>query len=146
MKLWTYQNVTIGNKKQNCLFFSFYCVMCSYLLCGSIQFLQDFPMSCKDLIYESTLKPPSLLRFCLTIIWYESILKNRALVSYYGLLLATLVARSLQIVQDVPYFYFLCISGKCESSIWYTAIYTLSNKSYQIRSKEKSSSPISMGE
>lgn len=119
----------------------FYCVMCYYPLCGSIQFLQGFPMRCKNLIYESALKPPSLLRFWLNIIWYDtSILKNRLSVSYYGLLLATLAARSFQIVQDVLHFYFLHISGKCESSIWYTAIYSLSNKSYQIRSYEKSSS------
>jgi len=61
-------------------------------------------------------------------------LKNRVSVSYYRLLLATLAARSFQIVQDVLDFYFLCISAKCESSIWYTAIHSLSNKSYQIRS------------
>lgn len=81
--------------------------MCYYPLCGSIQFLQGFPMRCKNLIYDSTLKPPSLLRFWLNIIWCDtSILKNRVSVSYNGLLLATLAARSLQIVQGVPHFYF----------------------------------------
>lgn len=113
----------------------FYCVMCYYPLCGSIQFLQGFPMRCKNLIYKTTLKPPSFLRFWLNIIWYDtSTLKNRVSDSSYGLFVATLAARSFQIVQDVLHFYFSCISGKCESSIWYTAIYSLSNKSYQIRS------------
>lgn len=126
------QNVTSGNKRQNWFFFP--CAMCYHPLCGSIQFLQGFLMRRKKLIYESTLKPPSLLRFWLNIIWYDtSILKNRVS-AYYGLSLATLAAHSFQAVQNALRFYFLCISGKCESSIWYTAIYSLSNKSHQIRS------------
>lgn len=122
------QNVTIGKKRQ-----SWFLLFCNVLL-FTVWFnsiLQGFPMWCKNLIYDSTLKPPSLLRFWLNIIWCDtSILKNRVSVSYNGLLLPTLAARSLQIVQGVPHFYFLCISGKCESSIWYTVLYSLSNKSY----------------
>lgn len=124
----------LETKGKTDFYFFFYCVMCYHPLCASIQFLQGFLMRCKKLIYESTLKPPSLLRFWLNIIWYDtSILKNRVS-AYYGLSLATLAAHSFQIVQNALRFYFLCISGKCESSIWYTAIYSLSNKSYQIRS------------
>lgn len=117
MKLWTFSNCR--HWKQKAKLISFSCVMCYYPLCGSIQLLQAFPIRCKYLIYESTLKPPSHLSFWLNIIWYDtSKLKNRVSVPYYGLLLATLAAHSFQIVQDVLYFYFLRISGKCERSIY----------------------------
>lgn len=54
----------------------FNCVMCYYLLCGLIQFLQGFHTRCKNLIYDSTLKPSLLLRFWLNTIWHNYIEKQ----------------------------------------------------------------------